>query len=216
MMNNTRMRDDSTVAMGLTPKGQERQRKILEAARDVFLEQGFERASIHEIMQRAGGSISTLYRLYGNKLGLFEAMIMQSTSDLFPITDESDIWTDNVEESLLQFGQVLLEVLGQTEARSIRRIALSVSSADSEAIRKVFYEQGPRRVQRLLAAYLTRQKLLGKVNVVDVDIASAQFIEMVKSPWYHKAEFGFPIESGEPERSLQQAVVMFMQGVVVN
>jgi hypothetical protein len=110
----------------------------------------------------------------------------------------------------------LLEVLGQTEARSIRRIALSVSSADSEAIRKVFYEQGPRRVQRLLAAYLTRQKLLGKVNVVDVDIASAQFIEMVKSPWYHKAEFGFPIESGEPERSLQQAVVMFMQGVVVN
>jgi len=203
------------VRTSLTVKGQERQRKIFEAARDVFLEQGFDRASIHEIMRRAGGSISTLYRLYGNKLGLFEAMITQSTCDLFPMTDESAIWTDNVEESLMKFGQVLLGVLGQSEARSIRRIALSVSSADSDAIRKVFYEQGPQRVKRMLAGYLSRQKSLGTVKIDNIDIAAAQFMEMVKAPWYHKAEFGFPIEKGEPERALHQAVAVFVKGISV-
>src|SRR5262245_51865473 len=46
-------------AMGV--RGEARRQKIVEAAVDVFREQGFERASMAEIAARAGGSKATLY-----------------------------------------------------------------------------------------------------------------------------------------------------------
>ena len=80
---NKMQQDEKTTACGLTPKGLERQKRILDAAREVFLEQGYDNASINDIMCRAGGSLSTLYRLFGSKLGLFEAMMEQTSNQVF-------------------------------------------------------------------------------------------------------------------------------------
>ena len=52
-----------------------RRAAFLGAARDVFLEFGYEQANMAEIVRRAGGSLSTLYAQFGGKKGLFEAMI---------------------------------------------------------------------------------------------------------------------------------------------
>jgi AcrR family transcriptional regulator len=197
-----------------TVKGRHRQKRILAAAKSVFLEQGFERANVSEIMARAGGSMSTLYRVYGSKLGLFEAMIEQSTMDLFPMTEDEQLWCDDVRRSLTRFGEKMIAVLTQTEARAIRCIALSVSSAESQAIRQAFYTQGPQRVTGLLAAYLETQKQQGHIRVVDTEVAAAQFIEMLKAPWYHKAEFGFGYEPHEPSTALKQAVEFFSAALI--
>jgi AcrR family transcriptional regulator len=196
-----------------TVKGQQRQKRILAAAKEVFLEAGFERANVSDIVAKAGGSLSTLYRLYGSKLGLFEAMIEQSTKDLFPLEDDG-FWSSNLEQSLARFGEKLLEVLTQTEARAIRCIALSVSSNQSEGIRQAFYTQGPERVIGLLAAYLERQKQLGHIAPVETGVAAAQFIEMLKAPWYHKAEFGIAYDSTEPDIALRQAVTFFTKALM--
>jgi AcrR family transcriptional regulator len=59
-----------------------RRAAFLEAARDVFLEFGYEQANMAEIVRRAGGSLSTLYAQFGGKKGLFEAMIDSRVSEL--------------------------------------------------------------------------------------------------------------------------------------
>ena len=46
----------------------------LQAAREVFLEQGYEAASVNDVVRRAGGSLATLYAQFGNKEGLFQAV----------------------------------------------------------------------------------------------------------------------------------------------
>ena len=51
-----------------------RREAILEIASQVFLEFGFERASMAEIVRRIGGSKSTIYGYYPSKEALFQAV----------------------------------------------------------------------------------------------------------------------------------------------
>ena len=52
----------------------ETQRALLDAAREVFVEQGFADASIAEVVQRAGSSVGSLYHHFGGKSELFIAL----------------------------------------------------------------------------------------------------------------------------------------------
>lgn len=50
------------------------QRALLDAARDVFTEQGFSHASIADVVERAGSSVGSLYHHFGGKNELFLAL----------------------------------------------------------------------------------------------------------------------------------------------
>ncbi|HET9896867.1 MAG TPA: helix-turn-helix domain-containing protein [Streptosporangiaceae bacterium] len=50
------------------------QRALLDAARDVFTEQGFSNASIADVVERAGSSVGSLYHHFGGKAELFLAL----------------------------------------------------------------------------------------------------------------------------------------------
>ncbi len=57
-----------------------RRRAIVDAARILFAEQGYEQTTLGEIVERAGGSLATVYKLFGNKDGLLEAAVFEQTS----------------------------------------------------------------------------------------------------------------------------------------
>src|SRR6266436_4156070 len=50
------------------------QRALLDAAREVFAEQGFTEASIADVVERAGSSVGSLYHHFGGKSELFLAL----------------------------------------------------------------------------------------------------------------------------------------------
>ena len=50
------------------------QRALLDAAREIFAEQGFANASIADIVDRAGSSVGSLYHHFGGKSELFIAL----------------------------------------------------------------------------------------------------------------------------------------------
>jgi AcrR family transcriptional regulator len=50
------------------------QRALLDAAREVFVEQGFSEASIADVVERAGSSVGSLYHHFGGKSELFLAL----------------------------------------------------------------------------------------------------------------------------------------------
>lgn len=53
---------------------QRRHEAILDAAEALFIEQGYDGTSLAEIVRRSGGSLATLYELFGNKQGLLRAI----------------------------------------------------------------------------------------------------------------------------------------------
>lgn len=54
-----------------------RQDAFLDAAETLFMEQGYDRTSLAEIVRRSGGSLATLYELFGNKQGLLHAIAIR-------------------------------------------------------------------------------------------------------------------------------------------
>jgi AcrR family transcriptional regulator len=56
---------------GSTPKTR---RALLDAARQVFAEQGFSRTSVADLVERAGSSVGSLYHHFGGKSELFLAL----------------------------------------------------------------------------------------------------------------------------------------------
>ena len=65
----------------LGARGTARRDAMLTAALAVFLEHGYEGASIEEVMRRVGGSKASLYRYFGSKEGLFGDIIEAGCSE---------------------------------------------------------------------------------------------------------------------------------------
>lgn len=60
-----------------SPKGERRREKLIEVATQQFLQNGYSRTSLASIIQVAGGSLATLYENFGDKRGLFFAVIQR-------------------------------------------------------------------------------------------------------------------------------------------
>ena len=54
-----------------------RRQAFVEAARALFIEKGFERTALADVVERSGGSLATLYKLFGNKAGLLTAVVQE-------------------------------------------------------------------------------------------------------------------------------------------
>lgn len=67
---------DDTTRIGDGRRG-ERRKAILDAAEELFLEQGFARVSLGAIVRRSGGSLATVYEMFGNKQGLLRAVVQR-------------------------------------------------------------------------------------------------------------------------------------------
>ena len=74
---------------------EENRRRLLEAAREVFAESGFE-ATMDEVAARAGVGVGTAYRRFANKEELIAALFQDRVAELVEVTEralaEEDPW----------------------------------------------------------------------------------------------------------------------------
>src|SRR5436853_2652940 len=90
------------------PFGEEdssKRRQILDGARKVFMDLGFDGASMGEIARSAGVSKGTLYVYFADKSRLFEAIVEEEMSNQQKVAFNFDPERD-VATTLREFGQV--------------------------------------------------------------------------------------------------------------
>lgn len=58
-----------------------RRQAILDAAEALFLEYGYPSVSLNAIVQRSGGSLATIYQMFGNKQGLLRAVVDRNSDE---------------------------------------------------------------------------------------------------------------------------------------
>lgn len=63
-------------APGLSAKAR-RRGAILDAAETLFIEGGYDRTGLADVVRRSGGSLATLYDMFGNKQGLLRAIAIR-------------------------------------------------------------------------------------------------------------------------------------------
>jgi AcrR family transcriptional regulator len=116
------------------PPGADRRQLILEAALDVFAEQGFEGATSKEIAARAGVTHGLIYFYFTSKEELFQAAFehtLRGALDQLRIPSEEDADTEPavvIERGIAS----LLETVSSPRVSSLMRIMLRMAARDDQ------------------------------------------------------------------------------------
>ncbi|QCU90555.1 TetR/AcrR family transcriptional regulator [Thiomicrorhabdus sediminis] len=192
-----------------TKRGVARQQKILEIAEQQFLQYGYSGSSVNEIMRLSGGSLGTLYRQFGNKLGLFEAVFKKKSKELFQPFETETHWPEEFGEGLYHFGKTMQDIALSADGIAIYRLVITENNIDQSKIQKIFYRYGPTIAIDVLAKYLDKHIANTRLPEFNSELYAQQFLEMIKGPFLLKALLGEEITDKERELALSQAVDLF-------
>ena len=192
-----------------------RRAAFLEAAQDVFLEQGFEAANMSEIVRRAGGSLATLYSQFGDKEGIFLAML-ETRMKAVTATLEVELQAHTpVEEGLRRIGEQFAGKLVQPNSLELYRLIVGMAKKYPH-IADTFMELGPNKVRAGLAAYLQDRADAGEIPQSDqYETLGSLFLDMVRSPLQSRALLDANVRPTEDDvrTSVDRAVCMFLYGL---
>ena len=197
-----------------TKRGEARRRAFLDAAREVFLAQGFEAASVNEVVRIAGGSLATLYAQFGSKEGLFLAMLEDGVGTVLAPMGEIASSHRPLRDGLQAIGETFLEAILRPGAVAMYRIVISEGGKFPLVVRQ-YQALGPDRVRGIVCAYLDERREAGEVRAVDLDAAAAGFIDLVASSFRPRAIWdpGFALEAPERRAHVRRIVDLFADGV---
>ncbi|MDV4143300.1 MULTISPECIES: TetR/AcrR family transcriptional regulator [Shimia] len=185
--------------------------QVLDGARDVFLRDGFEGASVDDIARAASVSKATLYSYFPDKSALFMEMARLEMAGQAERMASCLDFNAPPETVLPQVGRGMMSFMLTEFGRRVFRIAVAESDRFPELGRK-FYETGPAFLHEGLKCYLKEAAARGEVRIEDFDLAASQFPELCKADLFPRLVFGMDEDFGEAEieRVLTGAVEMFM------
>jgi AcrR family transcriptional regulator len=161
----------------LRPVGDEdssKRRQILDGARKVFMDLGFDGASMGEIARSAGVSKGTLYVYFADKNRLFEAIVEEEAFEqgkvAFNFDPERDIAT-----TLRQFGQAYIELLCRPGGGSAIRTVMAIAERMPEVGRRFYERVLESRINRL-ADYLEAHVKAKELAIDNCKLAAEQFM----------------------------------------
>jgi AcrR family transcriptional regulator len=164
--------------------------QIVEGARQVFMAQGFDAASMGEIARVAGVSKGTLYVYFKSKEELFEAIVGQQckaqAQQIFSLDPEDH----DVEGVLTRLGTAYVQFVCRPGGAPPLRTVIAIAERMPELGRR-FYETGPAFGIAQLASYLTAQTAAGVLMVEDCEVAAAQFMDACLATVFKPVLFNF-------------------------
>lgn len=185
--------------------------QVLAGAREVFLRDGFEGASVDDIARAASVSKATLYSYFPDKGALFSEMAEREVAaQARRMAAEIDPAAPP-EAVLGAVGRGMMGFLLTEFGRRVFRIAVAESDRFPDLGRR-FYEAGPAFLHDELKAYLGQAVARGELRIDDLDLAASQFPELCKADLFARLVFGVAdnIDEAEIERVLSGAIAMFM------
>jgi AcrR family transcriptional regulator len=187
-----------------------KRRQILDGARKVFMDLGFDGASMGEIARAAGVSKGTLYVYFADKNRLFEAIVEEESLEQGKLAFNFDPGRD-VTTTLMDFGQAYIQVLCRPGGGSAIRTVMAIAERMPEVGRR-FYDNVIAVTIGRFAAYLEARARLGEVAIDDFRLASAQFLQMCQATLFQPFIFqAAPAPSSERiEDVIASATRMFL------
>ncbi len=180
---NVQIREHMLRKAAKTQKGQERVRGLLVHAMDVFIECGYEGASLDKIIRKAGGSKATLYQNFGSKEGLFIAALELMADDLYEACVSDYVPGRTLAEDLRSFGGIFLQGILAPRSVAVMRL-IYAQSTHLAHVGQWFYQSG------IEASYLGFAKVLeNHINAPldDLKATAAVFLEALRGPFLQKA-----------------------------
>jgi len=166
---------------GGRPTRQEAERRhlsLLGAATRLFLENGWDGASIDEISRRSGVAKRFIYARYPDKAALFVGALQRYLDAQIEALHQVEPPPDDVEEGLYCLGERLLEIALRSETLAFHRLLIAEAPRFPD-LAKLFVERNRHRavgeISNMLAGYASR----GMIQSGDLEVLAEQFFILI-------------------------------------
>jgi TetR/AcrR family transcriptional regulator, mexJK operon transcriptional repressor len=194
------------------PKDLAKRKAILEAAKTLFLSNGYDGSSMDAIAAEAGVSKLTVYSHFTDKEKLFAEAVKSKCEEqlpelLFELSAEVP-----VAQALLNIGRGFNELINSRESVELHRVMVSLAAQDSK-LSHMFYEAGPQRVLHGMEELLRQADQSGLLRVQDPLSAADQFFCLIKGGANFRLLIGCgeALQGAEAEAHVRDAVEVFLR-----
>ncbi len=176
----------------------------------MFLSQGYEAACVNDVVREAGGSLATLYTQFGNKEGLFLAVIQDQHDRFVRAMTPACVDHLGLEEGLQQIGEQFLKALLARENIALFRIVVGEGRKFPDLLRRHVSATAD-RVRDVVSNHLARTTEAG----ADAPIIASYFLEMLRSRHHYRALADDSYTATDEEvRAHVAAAVRFLSGAI--
>lgn len=190
---------------------------ILNAATTVFLEQGYERASMEGVARTAECSKATLYNYFSSKESLLDAVVRAYGTN-FLTRAADDLYSQDsrhlpLSERLQRFGEGMLGAM-TSDWKGLQLYRMVIGEAGHSGIGDIFYESGVRESMNALSALMEQHIEAGDLQLARPDLRAKQFSALVKAEADELfLRHDMPVYTrGDIVAMVQSAVEVFMAG----
>ncbi len=185
--------------------------QVLAGAREVFLRDGYEGASVDDISRAAGVSKATLYAYFPDKRLLF---LEFAKAECRRQSEEGAAGVDvdrPVREVLTEAGHRMAAFMLSDFGMRVFRVCVAESERFPDLAAE-FYASGPMVVREKLMAYFRLAISRGELAIDDLALAADQFHELCKADLHNRVTFGIGRDGARPdvERTVRGAVDLFL------
>jgi len=200
----------------VSENGSDRKRKALLAATEVFLDKGYDCASMDDVAAKGAVSKPTVYKYFSNKERLFAEIVRATTcemDDLVCLVAESMAGKTSIESGLSVLARRFISALMQPRILRLRRLLITNAERFPD-IGRSWYEQGFERVLATLAMSFQGFADRRLLNLNDPLLAANHFVGMLLWVPMNKAMFTGDYSSSREELELfaVAAVRAFLAG----
>jgi AcrR family transcriptional regulator len=159
---------------------------ILEAARELFLDQGFDSTSMELVARAARVSKATLYVHFEGKEALLLALVEEECRRIAPgPLWEPEVGPLDVEATLLRIARKFTALFLTDQGLAFHRL-MTAQAERFPKIGRAFYEGVPKKLQADVGLFLRTAEAQGLLAMPDVNLAVTQFLSLVRGDLHFK------------------------------
>lgn len=185
---------------------EDRRAELLVAARAVFVEKGYQRTGIGDIVGRVGCARGTFYNYFDSKRAVFSIIVTSMMEEVVGVIEPIDVTTDIATQVRANLERIIRAVASADVARVLFVEAGGIDE-DGDAALRDFYGDATGRIE----VALRTGQALGVVRPGDVRILACCLLGLIKEPVVQASLRG---ETLDVDVLVEQIVALMVGGLL--
>lgn len=194
------------------PKDPAKRLAILEAAKRLFISNGYDGSSMDAIAAEAGVSKLTVYSHFSDKENLFTCAVASKCEEQLPSLYFELKPDAPVEKALLAIGRGFSALINSEESLAMHRLMVAQGGQNPDLVQR-FYDAGPKRVIDAMHHLLEQATQRGALHVENPGEAAEHFFCLIKGGHNFRLLMGLgqPLSGSAADAHVEEVVELFLR-----
>ncbi|SQF97345.1 TetR family transcriptional regulator [Paucimonas lemoignei] len=194
------------------PKDPAKRQAILDAAKELFVRNGYASTSMDAVAAEAGVSKLTVYSHFTDKETLFSAAVVARCEEQMPALFDELNRDVPAQTLLLNVARGFQTLINSPESIELHRLMVTLGTQDPQ-LSQIFFEAGPQRILQETERLLSRLEKTGQLRFDSPKTAAEHFLSLIKGVCNFRLLVGcgeMP-DAATAEAHIQEVVGLFMR-----